>query len=162
MKYLLSGFLLCILLSCSPKLTPSETVPATENTAVSSNMEESILAIINDHRRSRGLSSLQMLNAASAQAYQHSKDMATGKTGFGHDGFEQRVQAIKKTMGAGMMSAWAENVAYGELSSQEVVKGWLNSPPHKKNIEGNYNLTGIGVYKDRQGVLYFTQIFLRK
>jgi len=109
-----------------------------------------------------GLGSLQMLNAASTQAYQHSKDMATGKTGFGHNGFEQRVQAIKKTMGVSIMSASAENVAYGELSAREVVNGWLNSSGHKRNIEGNYNLTGIGVAKDRSGTLFFTQIFLRK
>jgi uncharacterized protein YkwD len=65
-------------------------------------------------------------------------------------------------MGVTYMSASAENVAYGQLSAQAVVKGWINSAPHRKNMEGNYTLTGIGLYKDRKGVIYFTQIFLRK
>ncbi|MEO8173523.1 MAG: CAP domain-containing protein [Sediminibacterium sp.] len=156
--------LLCLfaLLSCTPKFTPTETVPTGDNTEAAGNMEESILRYINAHRRSKGLGTLQMSNVASAQAYQHSKNMATGKTGFGHDGFDQRVQAIKQAMGVTYMSASAENVAYGQLSAQAVVKGWLNSAPHKKNIEGNYTLTGIGIYKDRKGIIYFTQIFLRK
>jgi uncharacterized protein YkwD len=162
MKYFFALPTMCILLSCSPKFTPSESVPSADKTEVAGNMEESILRLINDHRRSKGLGTLQMSNVASAQAYQHSKNMATGKTGFGHDGFEQRVQAIKQAMGVTYMSASAENVAYGQLSAEAVVKGWLNSPPHKKNIEGNYTLTGIGLYKDRKGVIYFTEIFLRK
>jgi uncharacterized protein YkwD len=72
------------------------------------------------------------------------------------------VQNIKKAMGTSFMAASAENVAYGQLSAKAVVDGWLKSAPHKKNIEGNYNLTGIGLAKDRKGVIYFTQIFLRK
>lgn len=85
--------------------------------------------------------------------------MATGKTAFSHDGFEQRIAAIKNT--TGWITASAENVAYGKLSAKEVVKGWLNSPGHKKNIEGNYQYTGIGIYQDRKGITYFTQIFFR-
>ena len=56
----------------------------------------------------------------------------------------------------------AENLAYGELSAEAVVKGWINSPGHKKNIEGNYTLTGIGTYQDAKGVIYFTQLFMRQ
>ncbi|MEO7531812.1 MAG: CAP domain-containing protein [Sediminibacterium sp.] len=162
MKYFLAIFSIGIILSCSPKIASTETLSVSEEATVSGNMEESILGYINAHRRSKGLSSLQMNDAASTQAYQHSKNMATGKTGFGHTGFDQRIQAIKKAMGTTYMAASAENVAYGQLSAQAVVKGWLNSSGHRRNIEGNYNLTGIGVAKDREGVIYFTQIFLKK
>jgi len=126
----------------------------------SGNMEISILANVNAHRRSLGLSSLQMMDAANQQAYNHSKNMATGKTAFGHDGFSQRVRTIEQS--AGKTTASAENVAYGSLSAKEVVNVWLNSPPHRKNMEGNYNFIGIGSYKDRRGVIYFTQIFIRR
>ncbi|MDB5210314.1 MAG: hypothetical protein JWQ30_1141 [Sediminibacterium sp.] len=173
MKCFFTLFSAFLLLACSPKYTPAESVPSGRNTSrgtteattdagVSGNMEESILRYINDYRRSRGLNNLQMNDAASTQAYQHSKNMATGKTAFGHDGFDQRVQNIKRTMGSGFLSGWAENVAYGQLSAQAVVKGWLNSSGHKRNIEGKYNLTGIGTYKSRNGDIYFTQIFLQK
>jgi len=101
-----------------------------------------------------------MLGVASEQAYKHSNNMATGKTAFSHNGFNQRVSAIEQSIGR--TSASAENVASGVLTAKGVVDVWLNSPGHKKNIEGGYNLTGVGVAKDRQGTLYFTQIFLRK
>jgi uncharacterized protein YkwD len=138
---------------------PVYTEPAAEASSNSS-IENAILSNVNSYRRSRGLGALQMVAAASQQAYNHSRNMATGRTAFGHDGFDARVTAIRSSIGS--ISGWAENVAYGNLSAKGVVDVWLNSPGHKKNIEGNYNLTGIGVYKDRQGTLYFTQIFLKK
>jgi uncharacterized protein YkwD len=159
LKSLLGGFVLMIALSCSRGISSSASAkPATS--VVSSHMDNDILGYINQHRRSIGRAPLEMLGAASEQAYIHSKEMALHKTGFGHDGFDTRVAHI--IISAGRMSAWAENVAYGNQSAEEVVKGWLNSPPHKKNIEGNYTLTGIGVYKDRDGTIFFTQIFLKK
>lgn len=82
-----------------------------------------------------------------------------GNAAFGHDGFSQRVAAISQAIGR--IAASGENVAYGALSAKGVVDVWLNSPPHRKNIEGNYTISGIGVF-DRQGTLYFTQIFLRQ
>jgi uncharacterized protein YkwD len=165
MKNLVCLILFVSLLSCAPKLSPSaepEPEPEVKSATLNTPMDESILRYVNDYRRSKGLASLQALDVATQQAYVHSKNMATGKTGFGHTGFKQRVEVIQKTMGVSYVSASAENVATGQLSAKEVVKGWINSPGHKRNIEGNYTLTGIGTYKDREGNIYFTQIFIRK
>lgn len=161
-KRLFGIFLFVILLSCSPSNIPSSkpTTGEPDNSVSAGTMENSILKYVNDHRRSRGKEPLQMLNVASKQAYTHSKNMATGKTAFSHNGYDQRIAAIEQSIGS--TSASAENVAYGNLTAKGVVDVWLNSPGHKKNMEGSYNLTGIGVSKDRQGALYFTQIFLRK
>lgn len=156
----LNVFILILVFSCSPKLSTSEALPSAKGHVTTGNMEESILYYINDHRHSLGLVSLQPVAEAARQAYRHSKDMADRKTDFGHEGFDQRIQAIKQQ--SGWISASAENVAYGQLSAREVVNGWLNSPGHKRNIEGNYRFTGIGVYKDRKGITFFTQIFFRK
>lgn len=153
----ISVFVLIAILSCSPKLiTPA---PPEKRVEITGNMEGSILGYVNEHRRSIGLSSLETNAEANRQAYQHSKNMAERKTGFGHEGFDQRMQVIKQKVG--WITASAENVAYGQLSAKEVVKGWLNSPGHKKNMEGNYRFTGVGVYKDRKGIIFFTQIFYR-
>ena len=54
----------------------------------------------------------------------------------------------------------AENVAYGAETAEEVVRMWLKSPGHKKNIEGKYNYTGIGIARGRNGQLYYTQLFI--
>jgi uncharacterized protein YkwD len=123
-------------------------------------MEKNILYYINEHRTALGLPALVMLPEASRQAAEHSEEMAEKKTDFGHEGFEERVRDISEKTGA--VSAAAENVAYGQLDARSVVDGWLHSPGHKKNIEGNYTFTGIGIAKDRNGVIFFTQIFIRK
>lgn len=160
LKSLVTLCTLITILSCSPTLAPSVTEPESAKTVPMTNMDGAILRYVNEHRHSLGLASLQLLAEASKQAYTHSRNMAGRKTGFGHDGFNQRIQAIKQHNG--WITASAENVAYGRLSAKEVVKGWLNSPGHKKNIEGNYTLTGIGVYTDRKGIIFFTQIFVRQ
>jgi uncharacterized protein YkwD len=123
-------------------------------------MDKSILYYINEYRGSIGLSALQMISEATVQATEHSIEMANRTTAFGHNGFDERIDNIVKKIG--FVHASAENVAYGKLTAKEVVDLWLNSPGHKKNIEGNYALTGIGIAKDADGLIFYTQIFLRK
>jgi uncharacterized protein YkwD len=123
-------------------------------------MEKNILYYINQYRASIGLPELKIIGEASVQATQHSAEMANHTTAFGHDGFDERIDNIVKKIGS--VHASAENIAYGKLTAKEVVDLWLNSPGHKKNIEGNYELTGIGIAKDADGIVFCTQIFLRK
>ncbi len=56
--------------------------------------------------------------------------------------------------------AAAENIAIGQKSADEVVKGWMNSPGHRENIM-NANFTHIGIGYDAQGH-YWTQQFIQK
>nr|WP_294996048.1 CAP domain-containing protein [uncultured Sediminibacterium sp.] len=154
---LIPGFLF----SCTRNITPSSGESIKKETVFNAaSMSADILTHINTYRKSKRLSALTTLEVANEQAAQHSKNMALKKTAFSHNGFEQRIAAISKTEGT--MRAAAENVAYGQLSAKEVVEGWINSPGHKKNIEGNYTLTGIGVYRDNKGVIFFTQLFMRR
>jgi len=53
-----------------------------------------------------------------------------------------------------------ENIAGGQKTPAEVMKGWLNSTGHKANIL-NKNFTRIGVanYKNAAGKDYWVQIF---
>ena len=84
--------------------------------------------------------------------------MATGKVPFSHNGFEDRAKRIKAKLKN--VTSWAENVAFGDKTARQVVDMWLNSPGHRKNIEGNYNLSGIGLSVDKTGNTFFTQIFI--
>lgn len=136
--------------------------PATQNNSANSlvELQAAVLKYINAYRVSIGLKELQMIDEANLEALNHSVDMAKGTVAFGHDGFEERVNNISKKIGICMASA--ENVAMGMVDAEQVVKMWLNSAGHKKNIEGNYTLTGIGIARAANGYLYFTQIFLIK
>lgn len=150
-----------VLAACQRGTTSSSVAYSKKDDNISlAGMEKNILYYINEHRREIGKPELKMIDAASDAAEKHSENMAARRTGFGHEGFENRVSTISRQIGA--VSAAAENVAYGELTAKEVVNGWLHSPGHKKNIEGNYTLTGIGVAKDKNGTIFYTQIFLRK
>lgn len=120
-------------------------------------LEGQVLKIINEHRKLIGLSELKYNKAVYDEAKTHSINMANGKTPFSHDGFDERYERLMKVVGG---SSMAENVALGQTTAQEVVDSWLSSKGHKQNIEGDFNLTGIGIAKGDDGDLYFTQIFL--
>lgn len=161
----LLSVLVLFISSCHRKTVPaaSSKTNTTDNSSGRvdvSDMQNDILFYVNKHRRAVGLPDLQLLTAASAEASKHSANMAARRTPFGHTGFEGRVSAISRSLGS--VSAAAENVADGKLTAQQVVDGWLHSPAHKKNMEGNYTLTGIGLATDAGGIIYFTQIFVRK
>jgi len=122
-------------------------------------IENEIFDYINLHRKSIGLKPLQLNNIESSAAAKHSYNMASNKISFGHAGFQKRIKSISSQLG--FISASAENVAYGTMNAKEVVDVWLQSPEHKKNIEGDYMLTGIGVAKNKKGMIYFTEIFTK-
>jgi len=122
-------------------------------------MSAEILKYVNEYRRSKGLKALQGNSFISSVALDHSRDMLSGKTPFGHDGFRDRIDRIKKRLGPLHMAA--ENVASGPMGAREVVDGWLHSPGHRRNIEGDFRLTGIGLAYGKRGMIYFTQIFTK-
>ena len=126
---------------------------------VPATMIADILNYVNADRGKQGLAPLKLNEVESSIALKHSRDMAKGKVPFGHTGLNARAKAIRKALGE--ISSVGENVASGPMNAREVVEGWLNSPGHKRNIEGNFTLTGIGYAPDGKGNIFFTQIFTR-
>ena len=118
-----------------------------------------ILKYVNQHRRAMGLRPLEANSYISSIALGHSRDMLLGRSPFGHEGFRARIDEIRGHLGT--VHVAAENVASGPMSAREVVDGWLHSPGHRRNIEGDFRLTGIGLAGGRDGMIYFTQIFIK-
>jgi uncharacterized protein YkwD len=144
-----------------PRRAPKPVAPAQSSPApvAANSLEQAAHDQVNQYRASKNLPPLKWNDAIAAQARQHSANMASGQTAFGHDGFQGRVQGT----GVDYQGA-AENVAYNQGYSDPVtvaVKGWLASPGHLKNIEGNYDTAGIGVAQNAQGEIYLTQVFIR-
>jgi uncharacterized protein YkwD len=155
------AFLYCAMTSSAK---PIWLAPRTDRLQDSSNsknqrMEQDILHLINQDRLQKGLTPLQFNPVEAAVAAQHSADMASGKSAFGHDGVQARMNAIQKQLGP--LSGFGENVAFGQSSAKDVVDEWLHSKIHKQNIEGDFTLTGIGLAKDPHGRMYFTEVFTR-
>jgi len=111
----------------------------------------------NKFRKSERRNELIMRNDLNKIAQKHSADMASGRVPFGHDGFYQRDAMAKKHLK--QLSSFAENVAVGPTSGKQVVNMWKNSAGHRKNLLGRFKYTGIGIAKDRNGRIYYTQIF---
>jgi uncharacterized protein YkwD len=122
-------------------------------------LAEDVLKYTNQFRKSNGLRPLEMRNDLNAIARRHSEDMASGRRGFGHGGYDQREAQVKKLITP--FYAMGENVAYGAANGKEVVSLWKTSPGHRRNILGNYRYIGIGTARDRRGIIYYTQIFAR-
>jgi uncharacterized protein YkwD len=131
-----------------------------KNTADIAVLERAVYQQINEYRISRNLSPLTVNELISQQARMHSENMARGIVEFSHEGFQQRISALKTTIA---YRSAAENLAYNQGYADpatSAVAGWLDSLSHRQNIEGNYNLTGIGIAKNQQGEYYFTQLFI--
>jgi uncharacterized protein YkwD len=123
-------------------------------------MTAEIMQYINEYRAQKGLGSLKFNQSIAEDAEVHSRNMACKRVPFGHTGFNDRASDLSKKVQP--FYGCAENVAYGPVTAKEVVQMWLHSPGHRKNIEGDYNMSGIGVARGNDGALYFTQIFVNK
>ena len=121
------------------------------------NLVSDILSLTNQFRKSEGLPELIMKQQLNALAQKHSIDMARGLVAFGHAGLGEREPKAQREI-EGLYS-FAENVAYGVNSADEVVTMWKNSPGHRRNMLGPYKYVGIGTAKDSKGQIYFTEIF---
>jgi uncharacterized protein YkwD len=131
-------------------------VPSTRDAA----LEREIYELVNRHRRKQRLAPLALDARIGEQARHHSLAMATGRARFGHQGFEDRIRVLSRAMRV----QWsAENVSMNQgyaAPARQAMEGWLVSAMHRANMEGPYDLTGIGVARNRAGEVYFTQIFI--
>ena len=128
-------------------------------TPLKKGITEDILKYTNDFRRSKKLNVLEMRSDLNSIARKHSEDMAKGRSSFGHGGFDQRERQVKKIIKS--YSAMAENIAYGAVTGKEVFEIWKRSAGHRKNMLGSYKYIGIGTATNKQGVIYYTEIFVR-
>ena len=160
---LLALVLLCLVTSCQKddSLAFEEanyTIDLNLASETDWNMANEILVLVNAHRASIGLSEIQKdQQEASAYAVDHTQYMIEMNE-INHDNFSIRSQALKDH-GAVRV---AENVAFGYTTAEDVVAAWLNSPGHRKTIEGSFSHSGFGIVKNDQNRYFFTQLFYQK
>jgi len=126
-------------------------------------VESEIHALVNRHRARAGLAPLAYDERIAEIAREHSRAMASRRRSFGHADFDDRNRAISRVI---PLRGMAENVAYDSRTGAQLVPslvtGWINSPGHRRNIRGAYDLTGVGVARSADGVSYATQIFVKR
>lgn len=161
-KFFVLFLSISILFSCAKE---DDGVYFNENSEVTnakvtySDIESEIVSLVNAHRTSMGLSTLNTLNIISGVADGHTDYMIEAGI-ISHDNFTQRAQTLMDEAGA---KSVGENVAYGFITAEGVVKGWLNSDGHRKVIENpDYTHFGISMGTNTENRNYFTNIFIKK
>lgn len=124
--------------------------------------QKEVVRLVNVERQKQGLGKLSLNAKLSNVATLKSQDMIN-KNYFNHTSptygspFDMMKQFNISYKTAG------ENIAKGQKTPAEVVKAWMNSQGHRENIlNKNYTEIGIGVAKDANGTLYWTQMFIGK
>jgi uncharacterized YkwD family protein len=143
----------------APAKQPAASAPATQDQGSISNIEQQVLTLTNQERAKGGLKALATDSALMNSAREKSADMSKNNY-FSHTSptlgspFDQM-----KAKGIQYKAA-AENIAMGQQTAAEVVKGWMESPGHRANIM-NGSFTHIGIGYDANGN-YWTQQFIQK
>lgn len=125
-------------------------------------LEQSVFEQINQYRESKGLTPLVLDGWLSQHAREHSKAMAKGEVSIGNQDMQNRHQEIVRTGPYKQVSSVMSMTLGHPLPGRAAVNSWLIDPQKRflSNIEGNYELTGVGVAMNIKGEYYFTQIFL--
>jgi uncharacterized YkwD family protein len=144
--------------SSAPAKTPTTTQP---NTTVSS-VESQVASLVNIERQKAGLAPLKLNVQLSGTARMKSTDMRD-KNYFDHQSptygspfdMMQRYGITYRAAG--------ENIAAGQRTAQEVMKGWMTSPGHRQNIlNPNFTEIGVGLAEGGSYGYYWTQQFIGK
>lgn len=123
-------------------------------------LEQAIFHKINSYRAEKNLPRLEWNNQLAYMSRMHSEALAEKGPPITHEGIELRFETLKDVFPD--MRSFGENVAYNfgfRDPASRAIKGWLGNPRHRKNILGDFTLTGVGVFIDKEGKIYFTQSF---
>lgn len=123
-------------ISCPPPVVVKKPAP------VGSPYEIEVIRLTNLERNRRGLSTLKPVPEMMSFSRSWSKVQAGSR--------------MHHSRGSG----YAENVAVGQETPAAVMRAWLNSPGHRRNIlSPNYRYIGVGYVVDGRGRPYWTQNF---
>lgn len=154
------GVVLGMLAACAAGGSPRErVVPAGDFGTV----EREVARLVNEHRVGRRLPRLSYDTALATIARAHSSAMATRRVPLGHDEFARRAAAAGRIV---RLEAVAENVALNNYdvarTASVALRGWVRSTHHRENIEGAFDVTGVGVVRAGDGTFFFTQLFVAR
>jgi uncharacterized protein YkwD len=117
-----------------------------------------LVALHNKVRAEAKLPSLKVSKKLQAAALEHARDMADHEK-MSHTGSDGSTPSSRITAHGYRMKRSGENIAFGPRRVEDVMKGWLKSPPHKRNILGNFSEIGAACASDADGTVYWSVSF---
>lgn len=155
--------LICVLLgvvSCGKKSSSSDHRERHQDEVSDETFEEEYVKHLNNYRDSLGLRKLKYVKVIETSATEHSAYMASGIGRFGHWGWKNRCNRLMNEL-QGINCR--EIVAMGQKTPLDVLNAWIKSPSHRRAIEDRRAThTGIGVRKNKDGIHFWTQIFIEQ
>jgi uncharacterized protein YkwD len=124
-------------------------------------LAHAVARIVNEYRIRIGVRPLRLLPSLTRSATWKAQHMAHFHY-FGHSDPAPPVsRSVPQRLAAcGFGSAGSENIAYGYGTALAVVRAWLRSPGHRRNIElAGWKYMGVGAAKSRRGDTFWAQNF---
>jgi uncharacterized protein YkwD len=120
--------------------------------------EQAIVDETNRVRAEHRLPPLKPNEKLFAAARKHSENMAKQQK---MEHVLDKQNPLQRVRAAGYAYQYAgENLAWNQRNATELLKEWMNSEEHKKNILfRGFSEIGIGVARSEKGEPYFTQVF---
>lgn len=127
------------------------------NDAENLSFAEQVVKLVNEERTKAGLSEVTLDKNIEAAALIRAKEI---ETSFSHTRPDGRSFSTVLTDNGITYRGSGENIAWGQRSPEEVMKGWMNSDGHRANIlNKNFKNIGVGYYQDENGVNHWVQLF---
>lgn len=132
---------------------PGTSQPGTETLSFA----EQVVKLVNEERTKAGLSEVTLDKNIEAAALIRAKEI---ETSFSHTRPDGRSFSTVLTDNGITYRGSGENIAWGQRSPEEVMKGWMNSDGHRANIlNPKFTKIGVGYYQNAAGRNYWTQLF---
>ncbi|NIY70674.1 CAP domain-containing protein [Streptomyces malaysiensis] len=118
-----------------------------------------VIALTNAERAAAGLAPLAPDPRLAAAAQAHSDDMVA-RDFYSHTGPEGHQPWDRARAAGATHRGIGENIACGQRSPAEVVRGWMDSPGHRANIlKPDFTHIGVGHATGSRAGTYWTQVF---
>lgn len=135
--------------------TPDTNQPGTGTETLS--FAEQVVKLVNEERVKAGFSEVTLDKNIEAAALIRAKEI---ETSFSHTRPDGRSFSTVLTDNGITYRGSGENIAWGQRSPEEVMKGWMNSDGHRANIlNPKFTKIGVGYYKNAAGRNFWTQLF---
>jgi uncharacterized protein YkwD len=117
--------------------------------------------VVKAHNRIRGEAKRPALVISSklqAAAERHARDMAAHRK-MAHKGSDGSTLFDRITSEGYDYRRAGENIASGRFTIDGLMKGWMDSPPHKRNILGSFSQIGVAYATAEDGKRYWCVTF---
>lgn len=153
-----------VLVSCS---APYTNPPSGAMSAAETALATAVFQQVEGYRRSHGCGALGRHAGLEGIARRHSEFLRANPGKFSvhgpnlsHYGFEQRTLTAQRLY---QINCVGENLATltssGSAAAPAILKLWINSPTHERNMRSDWAITGIGVAITDDGTAIVTQLF---